>query len=313
MATDPVVSAREAERKRLKEFPEITTDDQPNISGILSADLIQEYARRHKLIEPFKLENLKPASYELTLGDEFCLGGKYRTLGEQTGSRELSIQPFEVAVLKTAETLNLPRFLIGRWNIRVTLAYEGLLWVGGPQVDPGWVGHLFCPIYNLSNNPVMLSLGDRIARIDFVKTTPVEADPEVKFRRPPDRLVIHDYKVDRLESALYENARKRLDDVEEDLKSVRTRVDSFVTVVFSAFGLLVAALSILFAFKDELDLAAGSVLNLALGLSTASFALAYIALRISRATKSAWATEVAILLIVLFVVYLAALWVFSSG
>ena len=304
MATDPVESAREAERNRLKEFPEITTDDQPTISGILSADLIQEDARRHKLIEPFKLENLKPASYELTLGDEYCLGGKYRTLGEQTGSRELSIQPFEVAVLKTAETLNLPRFLIGRWNIRVTLAYDGLLWVGGPQVDPGWVGHLFCPIYNLSNNPVMLSLGDRIARIDFVKTTPVETDPEVKFQRPPDRLVIHDYKVDRLESALYVNARKRLDDVEEDLKSVRTRVDYFVTVVFSAFGLLVAALSILFAFKDELDLAAGSVLNFALGLSTASFALACVALKTS--TKSAWATYVAILLlIVLFVVYQA--------
>ena len=88
---------------------------------------------------------------------------------------------------------------------------------------------------------------------------------------------------------------------------------AWFTVVFSAFGLLVAALSILFAFKDELDLASGSVLNFALGLSTARFALAYVALRTSRATKSAWATDVAILLIVLFVVYQAALWGFSSG
>ena len=52
----------------------------------------------------------------------------------------------------------MPRFLIGRWNIRVTVAYKGLLWVGGPQVDPGWVGHLFCPIYNLSDQEVNFKL-----------------------------------------------------------------------------------------------------------------------------------------------------------
>lgn len=82
------------------------------------------------------------------------------------------IPSYQVAIVQIRETLNLPKFLIGRWNIRVKRAYEGLLWVGGAQVDPGFRGHLCCPIYNLSNKEVRLEFGDTLAMIDFVVTTP---------------------------------------------------------------------------------------------------------------------------------------------
>ena len=119
------------------------------------------------MISPFTIGNLKPAGYELTVGDEYFMSGEFLELMDS-----VTILPFEVAVLKTGEILRLPRFMIARWNIRVTHAYAGLRSGSGrPQVDPGYVGHLFCPIYNLSDKPVTLSRGETLALMDFQKTS----------------------------------------------------------------------------------------------------------------------------------------------
>jgi len=97
------------------------------------------------LISPFSKEHLKPANYKLRIGDEYAIKGEIKQLSDKPGENQITIEPFDVAVIKTLETINMPRFLIARWNIRVQLAYEGLLWVGGPQVDAGYIGHHCCP------------------------------------------------------------------------------------------------------------------------------------------------------------------------
>lgn len=138
---------RDAERQRLAALIPSENDPHSAERGVLLSDEIIFYAENHNLIAPFDCLNLKPAGYELTVGDEYFLSGEFHKITEKD-SPKITIPPFEVAVLKTGETLCIPRYLIARWNIRVRHAYSGLLWVGGPQVDPGWVGHLFCPIYN---------------------------------------------------------------------------------------------------------------------------------------------------------------------
>jgi deoxycytidine triphosphate deaminase len=161
----------------LRMRPPSEIDPHSDVHGVLLSDEIAFYAENHQLISPFDRVNLKPAGYELTIGDEYFLSGEFLTLDSSADeNNKIIIPPFEVAVIKTAEILCLPRYLIARWNIRVKYAYSGLLWVGGPQVDPGWVGHLFCPIYNLSDKPVTLRAGDPIALMDFVKTTPYNKD-----------------------------------------------------------------------------------------------------------------------------------------
>jgi deoxycytidine triphosphate deaminase len=145
----------------------------------LLSDEIKFYVEKCKLIDPFDEESLKPAAYELRVGYEYAMDGKIKKLSDATGENFVEIPPFQVVVIKTMERVNLPRFMIARWNIRVRKAYDGLLWVGGPQVDPGYVGYLSCPIYNLSDKAVKLELGDNIAVIDFVKTTPFSLFPEL--------------------------------------------------------------------------------------------------------------------------------------
>ena len=166
-------SKRQREVERLRELRDRRppNEDGFDFQGVLLSDAIERCVTAFDLIKPFNPDNLKPANYKLTIGNEYAINGVIHSLSDESGKNEIKIHPFEVAIIKTHETINMPRFLIGRWNIQVSRAYQGLIWVGGPQVDPGYVGHLFCPIYNLSDQDVPLFKGESIAVIDFVRTT----------------------------------------------------------------------------------------------------------------------------------------------
>lgn len=237
------------ERERLDHLPCPERDNREiTPSGVLLSDEIKRYVDAFELIQPFNPDNLKPAGYELTIGDEYVLGGDRKQLSKDG---EIRIPPFNVVVIKTAETINLPRFLIARWNIRVRWAYEGLLWVGGPQVDPGWVGHLFCPLYNLSDKTVVLRFGDAIALMDFVTTTPFNPGKSQKYTRPPKRVLLQEYRAAELSSALYELAETRLKGYEAQVIGIQGRVDTFILITFTVIAVLFAAVTIFVARTEQ--------------------------------------------------------------
>ena len=233
---------REEEFRRLKqdEYKPSEDDDRRCLYGVLLAGEIERLANERNLIKPFEKVHLKPAAYQLTVGNEYFVGGEYFTLDGD--DKTIVIRPFEVVVVKTHETICMPRYLIARWNIKVTLAYKGLLWVGGPQVDPGYVGHLFCPIYNLSNRDVTIKFRDEIAVIDFTKTTSFEKDKvgQSEYERypwPPRRVIIEDYGIDDLKSALYHYVKERVDKMEASVGSVENRLAWFTTLVLTIFAI----------------------------------------------------------------------------
>jgi deoxycytidine triphosphate deaminase len=197
MAKDQCGGAQELRREREIARLRLLWERQPksetefSFQGVLLSDAIEECVTSFGLITPFKPENLKSASYKLTVGDEYALDGKLVSLVDESGRNTITIPPFAVAIVKTRETINMPRFLIGRWNIQVSKAYEGLVWVGGPQVDPGYVGHLFCPIYNLRDKPVELIMGKPIAVIDFVRTSEIHSNSK-RYNFPPDNILFED-------------------------------------------------------------------------------------------------------------------------
>jgi deoxycytidine triphosphate deaminase len=244
---------KEQERERLDHLPCPVKDgrDNPPI-GVLLSDEIEHYVGAFQMIHPFTKDRLKPAGYELTVGDEYVLGGERSELKRDS---QIRIPPFNVVVIKTAETINLPRFLIARWNIRVVWAYEGLLWVGGPQVDPGWVGHLFCPLYNLSDKEVCLRYADPIALMDFVTTTPFKPNQSREYMRPPKRVLLEEYNAAELKSALFSQAKQRITQIEEDTKKrinkIETTMQFFLGSGLVIVTVLFAALSIFVTFGKE--------------------------------------------------------------
>ena len=196
-------------------------------------------------------ECLDAASYKLRLGDEAHVGGEWVRVDDDT---PLVIPAHQVAVVKTHEVVNIPRFLIARWNLRVKWVYEGLLWTGGPQVDPGWQGHLYCPIYNLAERQIVIPHKDRVFTMDFVCTTPLPEHTttegytkdgytkdgyKVAIHKPLRGKTIQSHDVNRLRSAPFEQLRQ--------LANLDARVNTFNTFTFLVLAVVVAAIGVIAA------------------------------------------------------------------
>lgn len=244
MDTSTNISPRDREDERLRQLPEVDASQAPT-PGVLLANEIQRCCETFSLISPFSLAQLKPASYRLTVGGRYSLGGKRETLTE---SEEITIPQFQVAVIQTRETLNLPRDMIARWNIKVSLAYEGLIWAGGPQVDPGYEGYLFCPIYNLSNKPVTLAYAAEIAVIDFVTATAFGRGA-MAFNRPPKSLLFEDYPT--LQSGLSDTLEK-IQRFESRIEALDTKVTFYGGLSVALIGIIIAALSVMVSANGQM-------------------------------------------------------------
>lgn len=145
-------------------------DPDPDWQGMLSSDRILAYHYAvGRMIRPFNLAHLKPASYELTLGPRCLVEGQEVILGQE--NRVLRIEPNSIVYVSMREQLLLPHWLVGRFNLAIDLIYDGLLLGTGPQVDPGFQGALSCPLHNISSQPIELEACEPFAKIDFVKTS----------------------------------------------------------------------------------------------------------------------------------------------
>lgn len=149
-------------------------DPVPEVTGMLSSQWIRYYATTLGMIQPFKEANLKPASYELTLGPRYQREGHDGVLTRE--KQWLVIPKNSVAFVSMGERLMLPHYIAARFNLSIDWIYQGLLLGTGPQVDPGFKGVLSCPLHNISNNPIRIKLGEPFTKIDFIKVSHPRGD-----------------------------------------------------------------------------------------------------------------------------------------
>lgn len=229
------------------------------VGSVLLSDQIEYYCDRNNLdpplIENFIGENLKPARYNLRLGEDAHIEGKWVKID---ADHPLILRPHQVAVVITFEEINLPRFLIGRWNLTVDMTYEGLLWVGALQVDPGWQGALPCPIYNLANRDIEIKYKQKVFSIDFVRTTPFQSQRRDNYPyisqpyTPKVNAGVSEHDKNRLQSAVSAT--------DENVKKLEQRLFFFMTAGITALSILFSALGILSTASIRADSIAGSTL-----------------------------------------------------
>jgi deoxycytidine triphosphate deaminase len=139
--------------------------------GMLLSNQIDKFCKKGLLIATnYDASHLRPAAYTLTIGND-CVDSSGR-IGRLTKEKPyLEMKPNSIVYVTIAEELDLPYYIAARFNLRVKWVYKGILLGTGPQVEPGYRGFLSCPLYNFTNRPIRIRLGDEFATIDFERTT----------------------------------------------------------------------------------------------------------------------------------------------
>lgn len=127
---------------------------------VLSDTTIRDKANSvETLIWPWSDEQLQPASYDLLLED---INGLFTD-----ENPFIILQPGEFVLGSTKETVNLPSHIVGRIEGKSSWARKGIIIHTAGFVDPGFKGTLVLEITNLSQDPIELRKGIRIAQIAF--------------------------------------------------------------------------------------------------------------------------------------------------
>jgi len=141
--------------------------------AVLSGGQITRFVEAGKLhIEPFSIEQVQPATYDLRLGKKILaspLGpekrGKIIILNEEKPN--FQIQPGQMVGIVSHERLEFPLDLCGRFGIRSSFARFGINAFGGLQLDPGFRGVLTMNLLNVGPEPVKVTLNELIFSIEF--------------------------------------------------------------------------------------------------------------------------------------------------
>lgn len=116
------------------------------------------------IIDPFDPDNLTPFSYDLSVGNEIysCSTGDVHRLSD--ASPTYFLKPRETIVVKTKESVALPRNYAATVWPRFRMVTESIF-QSMVKIDPTWYGCLGVAITNLSAGDYPIRTGDRFATL----------------------------------------------------------------------------------------------------------------------------------------------------
>jgi deoxycytidine triphosphate deaminase len=125
----------------------------------------------------------QPASYDLRLGAEYVTPHKDRQLqiSRCDTNGMLTIGAFGMVIVSTYESVATPNNVVGRFNLRIAHAFEGIIVQMGTQVEPNYEGPLFALLHNISDQPKSLKFRDYDTRpftIEFSYTSQPSRRPD---------------------------------------------------------------------------------------------------------------------------------------
>lgn len=130
------------------------------------------------IIEPFLEDHLQPASYDITLGNDYVI---YRKTDEpiQLNSTkhpyhrceydQFRLHSKQFALATTLEYIEIPNGLTAQVQGRSSLGRLGLFIQNAGWIDPGFKGQITLELYNASRSPIILESGVRIGQLIFAE------------------------------------------------------------------------------------------------------------------------------------------------
>lgn len=205
--------------------------------GMLSKRLISSYISHKLLIWPGNAGDagkISPSSYDLSLGDDYYYGGKIYTLCEKQPF--LQIDPYDYAIVSSAETVNMPKDISGRFDVSVSLFCQGIILSNGTQIDPGFCGKLFCLLFNTSNKPIYLKRGEHFVTLEFCKLLEVTEPYHGKYNYKTS--IVPYIPANALHGAINE-LKQDLDAIKKENSMMQSMFLGILTLIITLIALLV--------------------------------------------------------------------------
>jgi dCTP deaminase len=150
-----------------------------------------EIAKGRIIIEPLIPDCIQPASVDLHLDKKLLVFKPQRhpayidvrrsldhlnELVELDEDNAFFLNPGELVLVSTLESITLPDDIVGRLEGKSSLGRVGLLIHStAGYVDPGWQGHLTIELSNVAKLPITLYYKMKIGQISFLRlTSPVD-------------------------------------------------------------------------------------------------------------------------------------------
>jgi dCTP deaminase len=159
---------------------------------VLSDRTIREEIDRGRIvIEPLSSDCIQPASVDLHLDKKLLTFKSQRypayidvrrnldhlnELVELEEDNAFFLNPGELVLVSTLESITLPDDIVGRLEGKSSLSRIGLvIHSTAGYVDPGWQGHLTIQLSNVAKLPITLYYRMKIGQISFLRlTSPVD-------------------------------------------------------------------------------------------------------------------------------------------
>lgn len=122
-----------------------------------------------ELVVPFDPRNVSPASIDLTLAGDPAR--RFNKKGDMT------LQPDEFTLLRTAETVKVPEYLVAVVKGKSSIARLGVMVECAGFVDPGFRGTITLEVKNLTDKPITLKAGQKICQIIYLQLTRPAVEP----------------------------------------------------------------------------------------------------------------------------------------
>jgi deoxycytidine triphosphate deaminase len=152
------------------------------LGTVLRAEEVWDYVNTHNLIIDrghFQRKHLKGASYSTSPDPseawiiESTGHRKKLSIDADAKGRYFVVPANSFVFIRLLQELRMPFYLVGRFNLKIRYVYRGLLLGTGPHIDPGYIGRIYIPLHNFTNESVNIYIDDSFVSFEFARTAPI--------------------------------------------------------------------------------------------------------------------------------------------
>jgi len=178
-------------------------------------------------------KNIKGASYDLRLGDEYYYSGQIKRIEKE--NLYLTIEPYDYAIVSSKEEICLPKDVVAHFGLTVGLFCQGIILSNGQQVDPGFRGTLFCLLFNTSNRPVTIKRNEHYATIEFTKLNQFASQNKGKYQEK--KKIIEVIPNNAMQGAINE-LKKEIEELKRESRNMQSIYISVISIIIAAISIL---------------------------------------------------------------------------